>query len=72
MLFYPEDTPGNVGSSSCSQCLRGLKVLSWIKYEFGAALPLAAADVCLNVVALRISTSLGVLIYGSCTFSMGL
>jgi drug/metabolite transporter (DMT)-like permease len=46
--------------------------VNWITYAVGAALGLAAADVCLKVAAVRISTSLGVLIYGSCTFSIGL
>lgn len=46
--------------------------MNWIIYAIIAAIGLAAADVCLKLAAGRISTSLGLLIYGSCTFSMGL
>ena len=46
--------------------------MNWIMYAVIAAVGLAAADVCLKLAGGRISTSLGLLIYGSCTFSMGL
>ena len=46
--------------------------MNWIVYAMVAASGLAAADVCLKLAAGRISSSLGLLIYGSCTFSMGL
>ena len=46
--------------------------VNWIIYAMVAAIGLAAADVCLKLAGGRISTSLGLLIYGSCTFSMGL
>lgn len=46
--------------------------MNWIIYAIVAAIGLAAADVCLKLAGGRISTGLGLLIYGSCTFSMGL
>jgi drug/metabolite transporter (DMT)-like permease len=46
--------------------------MGWIIYGSGAALALAAADVFIKLAAGRVSSSLGVLIYGGCTFSMGL
>jgi len=46
--------------------------VNWIIYAIIAAIGLAAADMFLKLAAGRISTSLGLLIYGSCTFSMGL
>ena len=45
--------------------------MNWIIYAIIAAAGLAAADVCLKLAGGRISSSLGLLIYGSCTFSMG-
>ena len=46
--------------------------MGWTIYAFAAALALAAADVFIKLAAGRVSNSLGILIYGSCTFSMGL
>ena len=46
--------------------------MTWILYASIAALALAAADIFLKVAAGRISNSLGLLLYGGCTFSMGL
>ena len=46
--------------------------LGWIIYAFAAAIALAAADVFVKLASGKVSNSLGVLIYGSCTFSMGL
>jgi len=46
--------------------------MSWLIYACVAALGLAAADVFIKTAAGRISNGLALLIYGSCTFSMGL
>jgi len=46
--------------------------MNWIIYAMVAAIGLAAADVCLKLAGGKISSGLGLLIYGSCTFSMGL
>ena len=46
--------------------------MGWIKYALVTACVLAAADLCVKVAAGRLSNSLAVLIYGSCTFSTGL
>ena len=46
--------------------------MGWILYAFIAAVALAAADAFIKVAAGKVSNSLGLLIYGSCTFSMGL
>ena len=46
--------------------------MGWIKYALVTACALAAADLCVKVAAGRLSNSLAVLIYGSCTFSTGL
>jgi drug/metabolite transporter (DMT)-like permease len=46
--------------------------VNWIIYAIVAAIGLATADVCLKLAGGRISNGLGLVIYGSCTFSMGL
>ncbi len=46
--------------------------MAWIKYALITACALAAADLCVKLAANRISSSLAVLMYGSCTFSTGL
>jgi drug/metabolite transporter (DMT)-like permease len=46
--------------------------MGWILYASAAAVALAAADVFVKLAAGKVSNSVGVLIYGSCTFSMGL
>ena len=46
--------------------------MGWIVYASAAAIAMAAADVFIKLAAGKVSNSLGVLIYGSCTFSMGL
>ena len=46
--------------------------MGWIKYALVTACALAAADLCVKIAAGRLSNSLAVLIYGSCTFSTGL
>ncbi len=46
--------------------------MSWLHYAVFAAITLASADVCVKLAAGRLSNSLGVLIYGSCTFLFGL
>ena len=46
--------------------------MGWIKYALVTACVLAAADLCVKIAAGRLSNSLAVLIYGSCTFSTGL
>ena len=45
---------------------------SWILYASIAALSLAVADVCLKLAAGRITSSLGLLLYSTCTFLTGL
>jgi drug/metabolite transporter (DMT)-like permease len=46
--------------------------VGWVVYAFAAALLMAAADVCIKLASGKVSNSLGVLIYGSCTFALGL
>jgi uncharacterized membrane protein len=46
--------------------------MNWISYAMGAAVALAAADFFLKLAAGKLSNSLGLLIYGSCTFIVGL
>ena len=46
--------------------------MGWIKYALVTACALAAADLCVKVAAGRLSNSLAVLVYGTCTFSTGL
>jgi len=46
--------------------------LGWIVYGAASAVALAAADIFIKLAAGRVSNSVGVLCYGSCTFSMGL
>ena len=46
--------------------------MGWIVYASFAAIAMAAADVFIKLAAGKVSNSLGVLIYGSCTFTMGL
>ena len=46
--------------------------MGWIKYAVMTACALAAADFCVKLAAGRLSNSLAVLIYGTCTFSTGL
>jgi len=46
--------------------------MNWISYAVGAAVALAAADFFLKLAAGKLSNSLGLLIYGSCTFIAGL
>jgi len=45
---------------------------SWILYASIAALSLVVADFCLKLAAGRITSSLGVFLYGTCTFLTGL
>ena len=45
--------------------------MTWIIYASIAALSMAAADSCVKLAANRISTGLGLLLYGSCTFLTG-
>jgi len=46
--------------------------MNWILYAAGAALALAAADVCVKLAAGRLPNSLGMLLYGSVAFATGL
>ena len=46
--------------------------MNWIPYAIGAAVALASADFFLKLAAGKLSNSLGLLIYGSCTFITGL
>ena len=46
--------------------------MTWISYAIGAAVALAAADFFIKLAAGKLSNSLGLLIYGSCTFIAGL
>ncbi len=46
--------------------------MSWIAYAGFTALALASADLCVKLASGRLSNSLGVLIYGGCTFLVGL
>ena len=46
--------------------------LGWVVYASAATAALAAADIFLKLAAGKVSNSVGVLIYGICTFSMGL
>jgi drug/metabolite transporter (DMT)-like permease len=46
--------------------------MNWISYAVGAAVALAAADFFIKLAAGKLSNSLGLLIYGSCTFITGL
>lgn len=45
---------------------------TWVLYASIAAASLVVADVCLKLAAGRITSSLGVLLYGTCTFLTGL
>ncbi|HMK76257.1 MAG TPA: hypothetical protein VK568_08790 [Thermodesulfobacteriota bacterium] len=46
--------------------------LGWIFFAWVATAALAAADVFIKLAAGTVSNSVGVLVYGGCTFSMGL
>ena len=46
--------------------------MEWMKYAVLAAIALASADVCLKLASDKISHSVGMLLYGSCTFLTGL
>ena len=46
--------------------------MTWIWYAVCAALALAAADIFIKLAAGKLSSSLGLLFYGSCTFLTGL
>ena len=45
--------------------------MSWIPYAFGTAFALAAADFFIKLAAGKLSNSLALLLYGSCTFLAG-
>jgi drug/metabolite transporter (DMT)-like permease len=45
---------------------------AWIVYVFIGALLMAGADVFVKLASGKVSNSLGVLVYGSCTFTLGL
>jgi drug/metabolite transporter (DMT)-like permease len=45
--------------------------MGWIGYAIGTAVALAAADFFIKVAAGKLSNSLALLLYGSCTFSLG-
>ena len=46
--------------------------MGWILYALGTALALAAADFCVKLAAGKLSNSVALLLYGSCTFLTGL
>jgi transporter family protein len=46
--------------------------VTWIVYALGTAFALAVADFCLKLASGKVSSSLGLLLYGSCTFLTGL
>lgn len=46
--------------------------MGWMGYAIGTAVALAAADFFIKVATGKLSTSLALLLYGSCTFSLGL
>ena len=46
--------------------------MNWLSFAFATAIALAAADFFVKLAAGKLSNSLGVLIYGSCTFLFGL
>jgi bacterial/archaeal transporter family protein len=46
--------------------------MDWIKYAFLTAFALGAADVCVKLAAGKLSSSVAVLLYGTCTFLTGL
>ena len=46
--------------------------MGWIPYAIGSAVALAAADFFIKMASGKLSNSLGLLIYGSCTFVAGL
>ena len=46
--------------------------MNWIPYAAVTALALAAADVCVKLASGKLSNSLGLLLYGACTFATGL
>ena len=46
--------------------------MGWIPYAIGSAVALAAADFFIKLASGKLSNSLGLLIYGSCTFVAGL
>jgi drug/metabolite transporter (DMT)-like permease len=46
--------------------------MGWIGYAMGTAVALAAADFFIKVASGKLSNSLALLLYGSCTFSLGL
>jgi len=46
--------------------------MGWVSYSFFAALMMAAADIFIKLAAGKLSNNLGVLIYGSGTFVLGL
>ena len=46
--------------------------MTWIVYALGTAFALAVADFCVKLASGKVSSSLGLLLYGSCTFLTGL
>ncbi len=46
--------------------------MAWIYYALGTAVALASADLFVKLAAGKLSNSVGVLLYGSCTFLVGL
>ena len=55
--------------------MRGIKIkindMTWMAYAVGAALALAAADVCVKAAAGKVPNSLGMFLYGSVPFAAG-
>ena len=45
--------------------------MSWVPYALGTAVALAVADLCVKLAAGKLSNSVALLLYGSCTFLAG-
>ena len=45
--------------------------MTWVPYALSTAVALATADFCIKIASGKISNSMGLLIYGSCTFLAG-
>lgn len=46
--------------------------MTWIPYALVTAIALATADFCIKIASGKLSNSLGLLLYGSCTFLTGM
>jgi transporter family protein len=46
--------------------------MTWVPYALSTAVALAAADFCIKIASGKLSNSMGLLLYGSCTFLTGM